>query len=190
MIATEQMKCCICKIEIDNGMDYHNPTPLGKNDSDDKVTQLYGDVCCTYCNITKVLPARIAQNKDQFQEQKEELAEDLKQSRQQEYVRKEMDKIRAEGWKEESTTDTHKIIYEAEKRVAEEAKDVAVGERIKAENLSEPLKDLLKEEYNSGNVNFLKEGKFIMCSKCLDNTPHIPAWGICQRCGTQYSDKL
>jgi hypothetical protein len=97
MIATEQMKCCICKIEIDNGMDYHNPTPLGKNDSDDKVTQLYGDVCCTYCNITKVLPARIAQNKDQFQEQK-----------------------------------------------AEEAKDVAVGERIKAENLSEPIKDLLK----------------------------------------------
>ena len=28
-----------------------------------------------------------------------------------------MDKIRAEGWKEESTTDTHKIIYEAERRV-------------------------------------------------------------------------
>ena len=132
MKATKQMKCCICEIEIDNGMDYHNPTPLGK------------DVCCTYCNITKVLPARIAQNKDQFQEQKEELAEDLKQSRQQEYVRKEMDKIRAEGWKEESTTDTHKIIYEAEKRVAEEAKDNAVGERIKAENLSEPIKDLLK----------------------------------------------
>ena len=58
MIATEQMKCCICKIEIDNGMDYHyhNPTPLGKNDS---------DVCCTYCNITKVIPARIAQNKEE-----------------------------------------------------------------------------------------------------------------------------
>ena len=61
MIATEQMKCCICKIEIDNGMDYHNPTPLGKNDSDDKVTQLYGDVCCTYCYITKVIPARLKQ---------------------------------------------------------------------------------------------------------------------------------
>jgi len=137
MIATEQMRCCICKIEIDNGMDYHSPTPLGKNDS---------DVCCTYCNITKVIPARIVQDKDQFQEQKEELAEDLKQSRQQEYVRKEMDKIRAEGWKEESTTDTHKIIYEAEKRVAEEAKDNAVGERIKVENLSNPLKAILKEE--------------------------------------------
>jgi hypothetical protein len=38
-------------------------------------------------------------------------------SRHQEYVRKEMDKIRAEGWKEECTTDTHKIIREAERRV-------------------------------------------------------------------------
>ena len=28
-----------------------------------------------------------------------------------------MDKIRKEGWKEECTTDTHKIIYEAERRV-------------------------------------------------------------------------
>ena len=127
-----------------------------------------------------------------LESQKKELEDSMKFSRNQEYVRQEMDKIRAEGRKEESTTDTHKIIYEAEKRVAEEAKDVAVGERIKAENLSEPLKDLLKEkeEYNMGNVNFLKEGKYIMCSKCLDNTPHIPAWGICQRCGTQYSDKL
>ena len=100
-----------------------------------------------------------------LEEQKTELEEDLKQSRQQEDVRKEMDKIRAEGWKEESTTDTHKIIYEAEKRVA-------------------------NKEYNSGNVDFLKEGKYIMCSKCLDNTPHIPAWGICQRCGTQYTTSL
>jgi predicted amidophosphoribosyltransferase len=41
-----------------------------------------------------------------------------------------------------------------------------------------------------GNVDFLKEGKFILCSKCLDNTPHIPAWGICQRCGTQYTTSL
>jgi len=83
-------------------------------------------------------------------------------------------------------------LRQRDERIAKEAKDIAVGERIKAENLSEPLKDLLKEkeEYNMGNVNFLKEGKYIMCSKCLDNTPHIPAWGICQRCGTQYSDKL
>ena len=48
-IATKQMKCSICDIEIDNGMDYHNPLPLGKS----------GDVCCTYCNITKVIPERL-----------------------------------------------------------------------------------------------------------------------------------
>ena len=90
-----------------------------------------------------------------------------------------------------------------------------VGERINVDDLSEPVKDFLEvakkeqreldesmresfrqrderkaKEYNMGNVNFLKEGKFILCSKCLDNTPHIPAWGICQRCGTQYTESL
>jgi hypothetical protein len=62
-VANKQMKCCICDIEIDNGMDYHNPSPLGKNDSDEKVLQHSGDVCCTYCNITKVIPERIKQTK-------------------------------------------------------------------------------------------------------------------------------
>ena len=50
--------------------------------------------------------------------------------------------------------------------------------------------DEKKDEPIMGNVNFLKEGKFILCSKCLDNTPHEPAFGICQRCGTQYSNEL
>ena len=54
MIADKQMKCCICETEIDNGMDYHNPAPIGKYTS---------DVCCTYCNITKVLPVRIEQTR-------------------------------------------------------------------------------------------------------------------------------
>ena len=49
MKATKQMKCCVCEIEIDNGMDYHNPDPLGESN----------DVCCTYCNITKVIPKRL-----------------------------------------------------------------------------------------------------------------------------------
>ena len=40
------------------------------------------------------------------------------------------------------------------------------------------------------SVDFAKEGKFILCSKCLDNTPHEPAFGICQRCGTQYSKEI
>ena len=38
------------------------------------------------------------------------------------------------------------------------------------------------------SVDFAKEGKFILCSKCLDNTPHEPAFGICQRCGTKYTN--
>jgi hypothetical protein len=62
-IANKQMKCCICDIEIDNGMDYHNPSPLGKNGRYEKFFQHSGDVCCTYCNITKVIPERIKQTK-------------------------------------------------------------------------------------------------------------------------------
>ena len=54
-----------------------------------------------------------------LESQKQELLDSMNSSRHQEYVRKEMDKIRAEGWKEESTTDTHKIIKEAERRVKE-----------------------------------------------------------------------
>ena len=52
-----------------------------------------------------------------LEEQKQELEDSLVQSLHQEKIRIEMDKIRKEGWKEESTTDTHKIIYEAERRV-------------------------------------------------------------------------
>ena len=49
-----------------------------------------------------------------LESQKEELALGMKESRHQEYVRKEMNKIRAEGWQENSVSDTHKIIKEAE----------------------------------------------------------------------------
>ena len=51
--------------------------------------------------------------------QKQELLDSMVSSRHQEYVRKEMDKIRAEGWQENSVSDTHKIIKEAERRVKE-----------------------------------------------------------------------
>ena len=54
-----------------------------------------------------------------LESQKEELALGMKESSHQEYVRKEMDKIRAEGWQENSVSDTHKIIKEAERRVKE-----------------------------------------------------------------------
>ena len=54
-----------------------------------------------------------------LESQKQELLDSMKSSRHQEYVRKEMDKIRAEGWQENSVSDTHKIIKEAERRVKE-----------------------------------------------------------------------
>lgn len=40
------------------------------------------------------------------------------------------------------------------------------------------------------SIDFAKEGKFILCSKCLDNTHHEPAFGICQKCGTQYTKEI
>ena len=113
-----------------------------------------------------------------LEEQTAELEASMKESDRGTLVQKEMMKIRKEGkMKENCVTDTHKIIYEAEKRVAKMSKkDIYKYDK--------------KEEYNSGNVDFLKEGKYILCSKCLDNTPHIPAWGICQRCGILYTTSL
>ena len=113
-----------------------------------------------------------------LEEQKEELEASMIASDYGTMLQREMMKIRKEGkMKENCVTDTHKIIYEAEKRVAKMSKkDIYKYDK--------------KEEYNSGNVDFLKEGKYILCSKCLDNTPHIPAWGICQRCGIQYTTSL
>ena len=54
-----------------------------------------------------------------LESQKQELEDSMVSSRHQEYIRKEMDKIRAEGWQENSVSDTHKIINEAERRVKE-----------------------------------------------------------------------
>ena len=54
-----------------------------------------------------------------LEEQKQELEDSLVQSRHQEYIRIEMVKIREEWkpWIEKDVTDTHKVIYEAERRV-------------------------------------------------------------------------
>ena len=53
-----------------------------------------------------------------LESQKQELEDSMNSSRHQEYVRKEMDKIRAEGkMPENSVSDTHKIIKEAELRL-------------------------------------------------------------------------
>ena len=59
-----------------------------------------------------------------LEQEKEELAAGMKEARHQEYVRKEMDKIREEGKMPELTvSDTHAIIKEAERRVKENAED-------------------------------------------------------------------
>ena len=115
--------CCLCKVEITPDMDANNPAPLGKNTSA-AGAEISGDVCCNHCNITKVLPARIAQNKDQFQEQKQELEDSMIASDYGTMITREMEKIREEWlpWKEEGTTDTHKVVYEAEKRVKKMSK--------------------------------------------------------------------
>ena len=77
MKATKQMKCCICEIEIDNGMDYHNPTPHRKNDSDEKVLNHSGDVWCTYCNVTNVLPAILKNLGDRLDKVQPQVAKQL-----------------------------------------------------------------------------------------------------------------
>ena len=54
-----------------------------------------------------------------LEEQKQELEDSMVASRHQEYIRIEMNKIREEWkpWVEKNVTDTHKVIYEAERRV-------------------------------------------------------------------------
>ena len=51
--------------------------------------------------------------------QKQELEDSVVQSLYQDKIRREMDKIREEWkpWVEKDVTDTHKVIYEAERRV-------------------------------------------------------------------------
>ena len=54
-----------------------------------------------------------------LEDEKQELEDSVAESLYQEKVRMEMDKIREEWkpWVENSVTDTHKVIYEAERRV-------------------------------------------------------------------------
>ena len=82
-----------------------------KNMEDNKLTNIYSPEDQIKMQLNKKV--------ETLESQKEELALGMKESRHQEYVRKEMDKIRAEGWQENSVSDTHKIIKEAERRVKE-----------------------------------------------------------------------
>ena len=59
-----------------------------------------------------------------FEQEKEELSLGMKESNHQTEVRTEMSKIREEGIiKEDSVTDTHKVINEAEKRISDRKKN-------------------------------------------------------------------
>ena len=54
-----------------------------------------------------------------FEDEKQELEESEMESLYQDKIRREMDKIREEWkpWVEKEVTDTHKVIYEAERRI-------------------------------------------------------------------------
>ena len=72
-----------------------------------------------------------------LEDEKEELEASMKSSRHQEYVRKEMDKIRKEGKMPELTlSDTHAIIKEAERRVR------GIPKQTESEKMQEELEPL------------------------------------------------
>ena len=76
-----------------------------------------------------------------FEQEKEELALGMKESNHQTEVRTEMSKIREEGIiKEDSVTDTHKVINEAEKRISDRKKNEVVRllEKNKITNFYSP----------------------------------------------------
>ena len=82
-----------------------------------------------------------------LESQKEELEDSMNASDHQTMVRREIDKIKEEWkpWKEKSTTDTHKVIYEAEKRVAKMSKkDIYKYDKEKEQTESEKMQEELE----------------------------------------------
>ena len=82
-----------------------------------------------------------------LESQKEELEDSMNASDHQTMVRREIDKIKEEWkpWKEKSTTDTHKVIYEAEKRVAKMSKkDIYKYDQEKEQTESEKMQEELE----------------------------------------------
>jgi len=73
----------------------------------------------TYDELSHPAMGRKQVKEKTLEEEKQELEDSLVQSLHQEKIRIEMDKIREEWkpWIENSVTDTHKVIYEAERRV-------------------------------------------------------------------------
>ena len=82
-----------------------------------------------------------------LESQKEELEDSMNASDHGTMITREMDKIREEWkpWKEKSVTDTHKVIYEAEKRVAKMSKkDIYKYDKEKEQTESEKMQEELE----------------------------------------------
>ena len=81
-----------------------------------------------------------------LESQKEELEDSMNASDYQTMVRREMVKIREEWkpWEEKSLTDTHKVIYEAEKRVAKMSKKDIYKYDKKVKTESEKMQEELE----------------------------------------------
>ena len=81
-----------------------------------------------------------------LESQKEELEDSMNASDYQTMVRREMVKIREEWkpWEEKSLTDTHKVIYEAEKRVAKIGKKDIYKYEKKVKTESEKMQEELE----------------------------------------------
>ena len=81
-----------------------------------------------------------------LESQKEELEDSMNVSDYQTMVRREMVKIREEWkpWEEKSLTDTHKVIYEAEKRVAKMGKKDIYKYEKKVKTESEKMQEDLE----------------------------------------------
>ena len=81
-----------------------------------------------------------------LESQKEELEDSMNASDYQTMVRREMVKIREEWkpWEEKSLTDTHKVIYEAEKRVAKMGKKDIYKYEKKVKTESEKMQEDLE----------------------------------------------
>ena len=81
-----------------------------------------------------------------LESQKEELEDSMNVSDYQTMVRREMVKIREEWkpWEEKSLTDTHKVIYEAEKRVAKMGKKDIYKYDKKVKTESEKMQEELE----------------------------------------------
>ena len=82
-------------------------------------TQMDNSIQKTYNELSHPAMGRKEPKEKTLEDEKQELEDSVVQSLYQEKIRIEMDKIREEWkpWIEKDVTDTHKVIYEAERRV-------------------------------------------------------------------------